>query len=341
MMEISAPQFQDNAYHSAPARSGGNEETIELYDSGASQHMSPYRHRFLNFKSISPHPIQAADKRTFDAIGRGDLPIEVPNGKTTTCILLTNVLYAPSMGATLVSISRLTRAGYAALFCGNMCRIFNQNKKQLGEVLVSGNLYRMKHKPTSFGAAMSGPKTLTMEEMHQRLAHLTPSTIREMLDKGMIEGVKLDPNNSSMGQCESCEYAKATRKPIGKEHDPKRCEKLGNKVHTDLWGPSPVQMPGGKSYYVSFTDDHTRYTCLYLQSAKSEMFESYKTYKAWLQTQHDTRVKRLRSDCGGEYLSDEFSQHLKTQGTEWKLTTHNTSSPHTMAHHNTMESQND
>lgn len=75
---------------------------------------------------------------------------------------------------------------------------------------------------------------------------------------------------------------------------------------------------------MSFTDDHTQYTCLYLQSAKSKTFESYKTYEAWLQTQHDAKVKRLRSDHGGEYLSDEFSHHLKGQGTERKLTTHET-----------------
>jgi transposase InsO family protein len=83
-------------------------------------------------------------------------------------------------------------------------------------------------------------------------------------------------------------------------------------------------MPSGKSYYVSFTDDNTRYTCVYLQSAKSNTFESYKTYEAWLQTQHNAKVKRLRSDRGGEYLSDEFSKHLKAQGMERKLTTHDT-----------------
>ncbi|KAJ8594481.1 hypothetical protein M405DRAFT_700511, partial [Rhizopogon salebrosus TDB-379] len=101
----------------------------------------------------------------------------------------------------------------------------------------------------------SGPKILTMEEMHQHMAHLTPSTIQEMLDKGMIEGVKLDPNYTSMGQCKSCKYAKATRKPIGKERNPKQCENLGDEVHTDLWGPSLVQTPGGKSYYMLFTGD--------------------------------------------------------------------------------------
>lgn len=96
-LEISMPQFQDDIHDTVAMWSSANEETIELYDSGASQHMSPYCDRFLNFKSISLHPIQATDKHTFEAIGRGDLPIEVPNGKSMTQILLTNVLYAPSM----------------------------------------------------------------------------------------------------------------------------------------------------------------------------------------------------------------------------------------------------
>jgi hypothetical protein len=156
------------------------------------------------------------------------------------------------------------------------------------------------------------------------MAHVAPSAIQEMLSKGMIDSVQLNPKHETMSQCEACELAKATRKPIGKEREPKRQENLGDEVHTDLWGPSQVQMPGGKTYYASFTDDHTRYTCLYLQSVKSDTFESYRTYEAWLQTQHNAKVKRLRSDRGGEYLSDEFSKHLKARGTERKLTTHDT-----------------
>ena len=45
----------------------------ELYDSGASRHMSPFRHRFKNYRSIPPHAITAANKCTFYAIGTGDL----------------------------------------------------------------------------------------------------------------------------------------------------------------------------------------------------------------------------------------------------------------------------
>ncbi|KIN93571.1 hypothetical protein M404DRAFT_102326, partial [Pisolithus tinctorius Marx 270] len=84
--------------------------------------------------------------------------------------------------------------------------------------------------------------SLTMEEIHIRLGHIAPEAIRCHTPKdGTITGIKLDKAHSTMGACNSCEYAKATRKPIGKEHNPPCCEHLGDKVHTDLWGPSPVQ----------------------------------------------------------------------------------------------------
>jgi hypothetical protein len=33
----------------------------EIYDSGATQHMSPYREQFINYHPIDPHPILAAN----------------------------------------------------------------------------------------------------------------------------------------------------------------------------------------------------------------------------------------------------------------------------------------
>ena len=59
-------------------------------------------------------------------------------------------------------------------------------------------------------------------------------------------------------------------------------------------------------------------------SCKSEALTQYKNYEAWLQTQHGTRIKRLQTDRGGEYLSEEFTSHLKAQGTLWNLTVHDT-----------------
>jgi hypothetical protein len=77
----------------------------ELYDSGASQHMSPARDKFISYRPIEPRAIRAADKCVFYAIGAGDLQINVPNGTTTSNVLLKDALYAPEIGVTIVSVS--------------------------------------------------------------------------------------------------------------------------------------------------------------------------------------------------------------------------------------------
>ena len=70
--------------------------------------MSPFGKHFTNYRSIPPCAITAADKRVFYAVGTGDLRIEVPNGESTTPITLKDVLHAPDMGITIVSVSWIT-----------------------------------------------------------------------------------------------------------------------------------------------------------------------------------------------------------------------------------------
>ena len=59
----------------------------ELYYSGASRQMSPYRSRLENYKRIEENSMTSAAKRSFQAIGVGNLRIQIPNGKNTTTIL--------------------------------------------------------------------------------------------------------------------------------------------------------------------------------------------------------------------------------------------------------------
>ena len=297
---------------------------MELFNSGTSRHMSSYHNQFIDYKAIIPKSITTVDNHTFQAISKGDLMISIPNSKSVTCICLKDVLYAPKMSITLISISKLNVAGFAVLFRDKHCQIFSEKRKKLGEVPLTKGLYCLKsaHKP--FVGLMKASDTLTMAEIHSRLGHLAPEAIRKMLKDRTITGIILDNAHSTMGTCDSCEYAKTMHKPIGKLHDPPRHEKLGDEVHTDLWGPSPVQTSVHSRYYMSFTDDFTQFTKLYLLKLKSDTFDSYQAYEAWLSTQHNTKIKRLRSDCGGEYMSEEFTKYLKSKGTECCVTVHDT-----------------
>jgi hypothetical protein len=68
---------------------------IELYDSDASCHMSPYHNQFIDFISIVPKAITTANKLSFDATSCGDMEIEVllRNGTRSSKVLLKDMLY--------------------------------------------------------------------------------------------------------------------------------------------------------------------------------------------------------------------------------------------------------
>ncbi|KAJ7692753.1 hypothetical protein B0H17DRAFT_933795, partial [Mycena rosella] len=56
------------------------EDGLEIYDSRASVHMTPSRHRLSNYRAIKPRGIIAANNQTLKAVGMGDMHVEVPNG---------------------------------------------------------------------------------------------------------------------------------------------------------------------------------------------------------------------------------------------------------------------
>ena len=82
-------------------------------------------------------------------------------------------------------------------------------------------------------------------------------------------------------------------------------------IHTDVCGPMSVEARGGYRYFLTFTDDLTRYGYIYLMKHKSETFEKFKEFQSEVENHHKRKIKFLRSDRGGEYLSYEFGLHLK------------------------------
>jgi transposase InsO family protein len=98
-----------------------------------------------------------------------------------------------------------------------------------------------------------------------------------------------------------------------------RATQLLELVHTDVCGPMATQARGGYSYFITFTDDLSRFGYVYLMKYKSEAFDKFKEYRAEVEKQTGKSIKTLRSDRGGEYLSREFLDYLKECGivSEW------------------------
>ena len=58
-------------------------------------------------------------------------------------------------------------------------------------------------------------------------------------------------------------------------------------------------------------DDFSRYEYIYLIKYKSETFEKFKEFQSEVENHCNKKIKFLRSDHGGEYLSYEFGLHIK------------------------------
>ena len=85
-------------------------------------------------------------------------------------------------------------------------------------------------------------------------------------------------------------------------------------VHTDVCGPMRVQARGRYEYFVTFTDDYSRYGFVYLMRQKSETFDKFREYKAEAERKLGVHIKQLRSNQGGEYLSGQFKFYLTQEG---------------------------
>ncbi|KAL0439975.1 UNVERIFIED_CONTAM: hypothetical protein Slati_2480500 [Sesamum latifolium] len=68
--------------------------------------------------------------------------------------------------------------------------------------------------------------------------------------------------------------------------------------HKHVCGPLSIPARGGFSYFITFTDDHSRYGYVYLMRYKFEAFGRFKEYRLEVENQTNRKIKALRSDRG-------------------------------------------
>ena len=294
----------------------------ELYDSGATRHISPYKSDFSSYKPLSPPLfLNTANQQRFPAIGTGTLTICMPNGGTKSELALRNTLHAPSVAYTLVSLGALDEEGYHAHIGDGRLKIVSPEGERVGQIPHRmRRLYKVAHAPESAHAV----ELVSVMELHCRMGHIAVASTCKLVESRAITGVELDPN-SQEHDCDACIFARATCLPIPKVRISTPAQRFGDEIHTDVWGPASISTRQGRRYFVTFTDDAMRFTITYLMRTKDQALEAYKSFEAWALTQgHCRAIKVLRSDCGGKYLSDAFNAHLAAAGTVRKLTVHDT-----------------
>src|SRR3954463_6264648 len=129
-----------------------------------------------------------------------------------------------------------------------------------------------------------------------------------------LANLNLIPKISAVkgSKCQVCVQAKQPRK----SHKTAEARDLAplELIHSDLCEMNDVLTKGGNRYFMTLIDDSTRYCYVYLLKSKDEALTFFKNYKAEAENQLDRKIKRLRSDRGGEYFSNEFDLFCAEHG---------------------------
>ena len=125
---------------------------------------------------------------------------------------------------------------------------------------------------------------------------------------------------SSKGSvCDTCQRAKSHQLPFSRSSS--ESEYPLELIYSDVWGAAP-QSVGGFKYYVSFIDDYSKFTWIYLLKYKSDVFQKFHEFQQLVERLFDRKIIAMQTDWDGEY------QKLHTFFQQTGIT-HHISNPHT------------
>ncbi|GJZ55751.1 retrotransposon protein, putative, ty1-copia subclass [Tanacetum coccineum] len=266
-----------------------------------------------------------------EAIGSYDLVL--PNGLV---ICLDNCHYAPSITRGVVLVHRLVENGFVQRFTDFRISVSKNNVHYFNDIPSNGiyeiDMHDLVPNVNSIYNVSTKRAKHNLDSTylwHCRLAHISKKRIEKLQQEGLLKST----DDESFDQCVSCLSGKMTRKSF--PHRPERATDLLGIIHTDVCGPLRHVSRQGASYFITFTDDYSRYGYVYLLKHKHEVFETFKVFKNEVENQLGKTIKALRSDRGGEYISQEFKDYLKACGIVQQLTP-----PYTPQHNGVSERRN-
>ena len=283
------------------ASSSYSVDTNWYVDSSATDHITGEMEKLaVKDKYTSNEQVHTASGTGMDINYVGHSTIRTPKRD----LFLKNILHVPSAYKSLISAHCFTRDNRAFI---ELHPYFFLVKDQVTRTpLLRGKcecgLYPL---PTDKLSSAShkqayGVVKPSLSRWHSRLGHPSLPIVDRVISKNNLP-VTWDSSQESV--CDACQRGKNHQLPYSKSFSVS--SKPLQLIFSDVWGPAPSSV-GNKVYYVSFLDDFSKFTWIYLLKHKSEVFERFRDFQNLVEHLLNRKIKAMQTDWGGEY------QHLNT-----------------------------
>ena len=271
-----------------------------LVDCGATSHIICDESKFSSFDQnfdSSSHFIELADNSRSNNVvkGKGVAKMHIYDSNGDKCdFILNNALYVPSYKQNIFSVQAATENGASINFAPNDAKLCTVDGT-IFDIEQKGRLYYLNNVKSS--TIISRP----LSEWHEVLGH---SNVQDILKlENCVEGMKITDKCAAKNfKCDVCMKGKMTQ--YRERTADKKAESPLELVHTDLAGPITPMGREGFNYAINFIDDYSGATYVYFLKGKDD------TPRAFQQFISDSApygiIKRIRSDNGKEYVSQEF-----------------------------------
>ena len=287
---------------------------IWFLDSGSQSHSANQKSGFISIRKDYSIELESAGGDDICVEGVGTCQVHSDLGVT---LHLKDCIYAPSLIANFLSCGKLNKHGMDVLLRrdGTVLVFDDEGIVATGQLVDGMYVMNFGEKGTSNIKniiAATKHKNRSLMDWHKAMGHLNFADLRRFLKKFGVSFKGNDP------ECKTCLLAKMTRS----SHKTKDIESTRplEKIYTDLSGIIRTPSVGNFRYYLTFVDDFSRFTMVYLLRSKEEVWEKFAEFKAFVENKFEQKIKRLRSDNGTEYTNYRFQQLIKESGIDHSFT---------------------
>ncbi|GJR89060.1 zinc finger, CCHC-type containing protein [Tanacetum coccineum] len=283
-------------------------------DNGASNHMTRIREHFKELDEKVSGKVRFGDGSYIEIKGKGSIIIECDDEKQR---IISHVYYIPDLKSNLLSLGQFTEIGCKVIMEDDELRLYDMDNKIFMKVTRQRNrLYKANLRIGTPVCLLANLKDDTWL-WHARLGHLNFESLKSMAQKDLVRGIPTIKHTTQI--CDVCLIGKHSRAPFPKKAKARSTSPL-DLVYGDLCGPITPPTPSGKKYIFLLVDDYSRYMWVYFLTTKDQAFDTFKEYKNSIENELRTTLKMLRTDRGGEFTSNEFTQYCKENGIARQLT---------------------
>ena len=262
------------------------------------------------YPSFFSHTSSARHAPTIHTTNGSTMLVRSIDTVSTSKLSISDVFYVPKLSYNLLSVGQLDELGYRIILDYFGCVVQDpRTGQELGTGRRIGRLFEISNlrlPATGVSAATSYSHSLSL--WHSRLEHASFSRVQQLVFKGLLGPVSKDNFD-----CVSYQLGKQHALPF--HNSESMSTGIFYLIHSDVWGPSPINSIGGSHYFVVFVDDYSHYSWVFLICCCDELLNIYHNFANMVKTQFSKTIKFFCSDNARELTQHAFEHILYSYGT--------------------------